>query len=52
MHGPKLHRRTSEYAMGLNEKQKARYTYGMSEKQFGLAFNKAKNLKSVTGTLF
>jgi small subunit ribosomal protein S4 len=38
--------------MGLNEKQKARYTYGMSEKQFRLAFNRAKKTKGVTGTLF
>jgi small subunit ribosomal protein S4 len=52
MHGPRLRRKMSEYAMGLNEKQKARYTYGMSEKQFRLAFNKAKNTKGVTGTLF
>ncbi|MDR0595139.1 MAG: 30S ribosomal protein S4 [Puniceicoccales bacterium] len=52
MHGPRLHRKASEYAIGLNEKQKARYTYGMSEKQFRLAFNKAKNTKGVTGTLF
>jgi small subunit ribosomal protein S4 len=42
----------SEYALGLNEKQKARYTYGMSEKQFRLAFNRAKNTKGVTGALF
>jgi small subunit ribosomal protein S4 len=42
MHGPRLRRKMSEYAMGLNEKQKARYTYGMSEKQFRLAFNRAK----------
>jgi small subunit ribosomal protein S4 len=52
MHGPRLRRKASEYAMGLNEKQKARYMYGMSEKQFRIAFNKAKRTKGVTGTLF
>jgi small subunit ribosomal protein S4 len=52
MHGPRLRRKASEYAMGLNEKQKARYTYGMSEKQFRLAFDRAKNTKGVTGTIF
>jgi small subunit ribosomal protein S4 len=52
MHGPRLRRKASEYALGLNEKQKARYMYGMSEKQFRLAFNRAKNTKGITGTLF
>ncbi len=52
MHGPRLHRKVSEYATGLLEKQKARFMYGMSEKQFRLAFAKAKNKKGVTGELF
>jgi small subunit ribosomal protein S4 len=52
MHGPRLRRKASEYALGLNEKQKARYMYGMSEKQFRLAFNRAKSTKGVTGVLF
>jgi small subunit ribosomal protein S4 len=52
MHGPRLRRKASEYALGLNEKQKARYMYGMSERQFRLSFNAAKNTKGVTGTIF
>ncbi|MDE6432386.1 MAG: 30S ribosomal protein S4 [Opitutales bacterium] len=52
MHGPRLHRKVSEYAAGLIEKQKARFMYGMSEKQFRLAFSRAKNRKGVTGELF
>ncbi len=52
MHGPRLHRKISEYSAGLIEKQKARFMYGMSEKQFRLAFTKAKNKKGVTGELF
>lgn len=52
MHGPRLHRKVSEYAAGLIEKQKARFMYGMSEKQFRLVFRKAKNKKGVTGELF
>lgn len=52
MHGPRLHRKMSEFATGLVEKQKVRFTYGMSEKQFRLSFNKAKNAKGVTGIVF
>ena len=39
----------SEYAMQLAEKQKAKYTYGMLEKQFALTFDKAARKKGVTG---
>jgi small subunit ribosomal protein S4 len=52
MHGPTLRRMASEYGMSFNEKQKACYIYGMSEKQFKLAFNKVKNTKGFTSTLF
>ncbi len=41
-HGPRLRRKSSEYAIGLNEKQKLRFMYGITEKQFRLTFEKAK----------
>ncbi len=51
-HGPRLRRKASEYAIGLNEKQKLRFMYGMTEKQFRLTFEKAKNTRGVTGEIF
>lgn len=51
-HGPRLRRKFSEYAIGLNEKQKLRFMYGMTEKQFRLVFEKAKNTRGVTGEIF
>ena len=51
-HGPSLRRKSSEYAIGLNEKQKLRFMYGMTEKQFRLTFEKAKKIRGVTGEIF
>ncbi|PDH28759.1 MAG: 30S ribosomal protein S4 [Puniceicoccaceae bacterium MED-G30] len=51
-HGPRLRRKLSDYAIGLNEKQKLRFMYGMTEKQFRLTFEKAKNQRGVTGEIF
>ena len=39
----------SEYAIQLQEKQKAKYTYGILEKQFHNLYEKAKRSKSITG---
>ena len=39
----------SEYAIQLMEKQKAKYTYGILEKQFRIIFNRASRAKGVTG---
>lgn len=39
----------SEYAIQLQEKQKAKYTYGILEKQFRNLYEKAKRTKGVTG---
>ena len=39
----------SEYAVQLMEKQKAKYTYGILEKQFRIIFNRASRSKGVTG---
>lgn len=39
----------SEYAVQLAEKQKAKYTYGVLEKQFSLTFDRAARKKGITG---
>jgi small subunit ribosomal protein S4 len=50
MHGPsKRRKKQSEYAIQLSEKQKAKYTYGILERQFRLVFEKASRLKGITG---
>ena len=50
MHGNSRRRRKpSEYGIQLKEKQKAKYTYGVLEKQFRNMFKKAERSKSVTG---
>ncbi|MDR1458473.1 MAG: 30S ribosomal protein S4 [Puniceicoccales bacterium] len=52
MHGPRLRRRISEYSLGLNEKQKLRFMYGLTEKQFRLLFGLAKSLPGITSECF
>ena len=50
MHGNNRRRRkASEYGIQLKEKQKAKYTYGVLEKQFRNMFDKASRSKGVTG---
>ncbi len=50
MHGMnKRRRKQSEYGIQLKEKQKAKYTYGVLEKQFSNLFEKASRSKGVTG---
>lgn len=39
----------SEYAIQLGEKQKAKYTYGVLEKQFLITFKRADSKKGITG---
>ena len=39
----------SEYAVQLKEKQKAKYTYGILERQFHNLFEKAQSTKGITG---
>jgi small subunit ribosomal protein S4 len=41
--------KTSEYAVQLLEKQKAKYTYGILEKQFARIFDRALRAKGITG---
>ena len=52
VHGAKMRRKVSEYATGLNEKQKLRYIYGLLERQFRRVFEIAKNERGVTGERF
>ena len=49
VHGPKSRRKTTDYGLGLIEKQKLRYYYGLMEKQFRGVYEKAKNKRGVTG---
>ncbi len=50
MHGMSARRRKkSEYGLQLKEKQKAKYTYGVLEKQFRNLFKKASSSKGITG---
>jgi len=50
MHGAARKRKTlGEYALQLREKQKAKYTYGLLEKQFRNTFNEAARKGGVTG---
>jgi small subunit ribosomal protein S4 len=49
MHGPKSRRKTTDYGLGLIEKQKLRYYYGLMEKQFRGVYEKAKNKRGITG---
>lgn len=51
-HGRGRRRKVSEYGQQLAEKQKAKYAYGLLEKQFRNTFVKANKMKGVTGTLF
>ena len=48
-HGNNRRRKTSEYGIQLKEKQKAKYTYGVLERQFRNLFEKAQRSKGVTG---
>ncbi len=48
-HGVNRRHKTSEYGMQLKEKQKAKYTYGVLERQFRNMFEKAQRSKGVTG---
>jgi len=51
-HGPKSRRKVSEYSVGLGEKQKLRYVYGLLERQFRRTFEIAKKERGVTGERF
>lgn len=48
-HGRNRRSKESEYSLQLKEKQKAKYTYGLLERQFRNLFDKASRKKGVTG---
>jgi small subunit ribosomal protein S4 len=49
MHGPKSRRKNTDYGLGLIEKQKLRYYYGLMERQFRGVYEKARKRRGVTG---
>ncbi len=49
MHGPRSRRKLTEYALGLVEKQKLRYYYGLLERQFRGVYKRALRKRGVTG---
>jgi small subunit ribosomal protein S4 len=52
MHGAnKRRKKASEYGTQLMEKQKAKYTYGILERQFKNTFERASSKKGVTGQI-
>ncbi|MBQ0050336.1 MAG: 30S ribosomal protein S4 [Bacteroidales bacterium] len=50
-HGNNRRRKTSEYGVMLAEKQKAKYTYGVLEKQFRNMLEKASRTSGITGVI-
>jgi small subunit ribosomal protein S4 len=49
VHGPKSRRKFTDYALGLIEKQKLRYYYGLMERQFRGVYERALKRRGVTG---
>jgi small subunit ribosomal protein S4 len=49
VHGPKSRRKHTDYGLGLIEKQKLRYYYGLMEKQFRGVYEKALSRRGITG---
>ncbi len=51
-HGNSRRGKLSDYGVQLKEKQKVRFMYGLSEKQFRKTFDKAAKIKGIHGTNF
>lgn len=51
-HGQGRRRKLSNYGLQLQEKQKLRFLYGLSEKQFRNVFNEADKMQGITGENF
>lgn len=52
MHGKKGRKKMSDYGTQLQEKQKVRFTYGLTEKQLRKLYDTATKTPSATGTAF
>ncbi len=50
-HGNNRRNKSTEYGVQLKEKQKAKYTYGVLERQFSNLFKKAQRSKGITGEI-
>ncbi len=51
-HGTDRRKKSSEYDIQLREKQKMRFMYGLTEKQFKKTFLKAQKMKGIAGENF
>lgn len=49
IHGTSRRKKVSEYGIQLQEKQKVRFMYGLTEKQFRRTFDKASKMSGVAG---
>ena len=49
MHGKDRKKKASEYGVQLQEKQKVRFMYGLTEKQFHKVFDKAQKMHGIAG---
>ena len=49
VHGPKARRKHTDYGLGLIEKQKLRYYYGLMERQFRGVYERALKRRGITG---
>ena len=49
MHGKDRKKKSSEYGVQLQEKQKVRFMYGLTEKQFHKVFDKAQKMQGIAG---
>ena len=52
IHGTSRRRKLSEYGIQLEEKQKVRFMYGLTEKQFAHTFERASKMKGIAGENF
>ena len=52
IHGTSRKRKLSEYGIQLEEKQKVRFMYGLTEKQFAHTFERASKMKGIAGENF
>ncbi len=52
IHGTSRRKKSSEYGIQLNEKNKVRFMYGLTEKQFHRTFEKASKMKGIAGENF